>query len=161
MKNYLAKVDDRKLVVYDDSVVCGEIAFSGGAVIAEITISESRYHAAPQSESDKNIVISEGGRPLFKFKFDYVWGGASLEVDGEDIGLDVTGKFLKPGTRLVDADGNDLVVAVSNDLNPSEISLTVVEEISPILVMATLYYHIYTSTSKTLLTILGAGIGGA
>lgn len=151
MANFLAKYEDFKFVVYKDDAVFGWISFDSKLVSATIFIENEEYRAEPESATEKDIVIRKNGVTLFKFKFDYLWGGAELHVNGEDTGYEVTGKWFKEGTRFTDADSNDLVVAVSDQSIPPQTRIDIIDETeaTPLMIMATLYYHVYTSASKT------------
>lgn len=159
MPDFIAKYQDDRFVVYkgDSNEVFGSIVFDEGRrVSAYLQTENTLYRAEPESETDKDIVIRRDGAVLFKFKFDYVWGGAELYMNGEDTGYDVTGKFFMPGTRFTDKEHRDLIVAVSDEQEPPETVIDIVgdEEVSPLMVMATLYYHLYASAGKRLVSSL-------
>ncbi len=155
----IAKYENYRYNIYNDDLLYGAIVYDHNKVSASVFVGEKEFRAVPESDTEKDIVLQFEGKTLFKFKFDYVWGGSEIVQDGEKTGYEITGKFLKPGTRLVDAESNDLVVAESNEQIPAVITITVFEnDVLPIMVMATVYYHLYTSASKTLSVLLGSSL---
>lgn len=152
MNHFAARFEENKCIVHSEEAIIGVIEFEDRRrVIANLILDETIFRAHPVSDSDKNIVITVNNAVLLKFKFDYLWGGASLYVGEEPTGYKITGKAFKPGSRLVDADGNDLIVVV-NASNLSEkqgLNIEVVDsQVTPFQIMTTVYYHIYTSASK-------------
>ena len=152
MAHFAARFEDNKCIVHNDNTILGVIEFENKTrVVASLILDNAIFSAHPGSASDKNIVITANDAILLKFKFDYLWGGATLFVDDESTGYKVTGKTFKPGSRLVDADGNDLIV-VTNASNWSEkqgLNIEVIDpQVTPFLILATVYYHIYTSAAN-------------
>lgn len=156
---YTAKFDGNTVRVYNGEKLFGSIDFSKERMAhADIFIYADRFHVGPESATDKDIVVTKAGVPVFKFNFDKLWGGAEIETNGEPTGYQVKGKWFKPGTRLVDEDSNDLIVVKSDESIPPSMILEVKEDtLSPIMVMSTLFYHIYASHSKTLSVVM-AGV---
>jgi hypothetical protein len=89
---------------------------------------------------------------LFTFKFDYIWGGAEIVPFGETSQYEIKGRWFKPGTRLVDQDDCDLIITEKKD-NCLEVTLCE-ENISNTMMLATIYYHVYTSRGKMLSIII-------
>lgn len=152
MAHFAARFENNKCIVHSDSTILGVIEFENKTrVVASLILDNIIFRAHPASASDKNIVIMANDTILLKFKFDYLWGGATLFVDDESTGYKVTGKAFKPGSRLVDANGNDLIV-VTNASNWSEsqgLNIEVIDpQVTPFLILATVYYHIYTLTAN-------------
>lgn len=149
MKYLTARFENARFIVYEGETIFGEIAIDYKSVEATISIEDITFRAE-QEDDDKNIVVKQEGNILFKFKFDYLWGGAEIRMGGKDTGYDVKGRWFKPGTRLTDAEDHDLVVVVTKgELNP-ELEITVTDtETSHLMILATVYYHIYTSAGKT------------
>ena len=155
---FLAKYIDEKFMVYKDDSVFGWISFDHKLVSATIFVDGKEYRAEPESATEKDIVMRQDGLTLFKFKFDYLWGGAELHINGKDTGYEITGKWFKKGTRFVDANANDLVLAVSDESRIPQTKITIVDEseATPLMIMATLYYHIYTYASKRFSVFMGS-----
>lgn len=148
------KYEDQKIIVCDKDAMYGWIIFDENNIEATLHVTGKVLKAA--RGQDKNIILKHDDVSLFTFKFDYLWGGAELVSDGADTGYDIKGRWFKPGTRLTDENDKDLVIAVKKD-NGLEVTIADVN-ISPVMVMATIYYHIYTSGSKTR-SVLMAGLG--
>jgi hypothetical protein len=138
------KYEDQKIIVRDKDAIYGWIIFDENNIEATLQVTGKALKAV--RGDDKNIILKQDDASLFTFKFDYLWGGAELVVDGVDTGYDIKGRWFKPGTRLTDENDKDLVIAVKQG-NGLEVTITDVD-ISPVMVMATIYYHIYTSGSK-------------
>lgn len=156
MSNFTAELEGGKIVVRDSDNVLGYIIFEKNNINAVIHIGDDEFQTHPENESDKDIILTQSGQTLLKFKFDYLRGNAEIQKEGEDTGYDIKGKWFKAGTRLTDSSDNDLVVVVSKEsLTPNvEIKILNEEEGTPLMIMATLYYHLYTSASKLRLQIL-------
>ncbi len=68
-----------------------------------------------KAESVKgNTIISKYGKELLTCVFHPVCGNLELQASGEDTGFDIKGKWFKPGTRLTDAENNDLIVVTAD-----------------------------------------------
>lgn len=146
--------EDYVFVVRKEDETYGWIAFDKGNLEATINVAGKTLRA--ERGDDKNIVLKEAGKDLFTFKFDYLWGGAELLSYGKDTGFDIKGRWFKPGTRLTDDQDNDLVVAVKKG---NGMDVTIADtEVSPVMVMATIYYHIYSSAGK-MLSVLAGSVG--
>lgn len=152
MNHFTARFEDNKCIINNGSAILGVIEFEDRKrVIASLILEDTIFRAHPASISDKNIVITVNDAILLKFKFDYLWGGAALYVDDEPTGYKIIGKAFKPGSRLVDAEGNDLIVVVnaSNWKETAGLKIEVIDsQVTGFLIMATVYYHIYTSASN-------------
>jgi hypothetical protein len=160
MTDLIARFEDNKFVVYSNDNIVGWVAFDGNQrVSADLMVSGDIFRAEPESAKVKDIVLRQGADTLFKFKFNYLWGGAEIQTNGEDTGYDIKGKLFKPGTRLVDAEENDLVVVVTESPETRMRINVVSSEVSPLMVMATLYYHIYTSAANSLMLMMSGVIG--
>jgi hypothetical protein len=148
MTELTAKYDDRKFIIYNSDTVYGSIAFESDNLSARINYGNNELLAS-QDPSDKNIVITREGTTLFKFKFDYLWGGAEIMQDGADSGFDIKGRWFKPGTRLTDEHDTDLAVIVTEESIVPQLRINVIDEdLSPVMVLASIYYHIYLSGGK-------------
>lgn len=154
MANFTAKAEHGVFVVYSGSNIFGRIVFDDDNISASLYADSEIYRAEPESKTEKDIVVKNSGATLFKLKFDYLLGGADLLINGEDTGFEITGKLFKPGTRFVDADNNDLIIATG--VSP-EIKITVNDnESTPLMIITTLYYHLYVSASKTRTVIMNS-----
>jgi len=153
MAGFLTRFENEQYVVYkgDTQEVEGRIVFDNEArVEADLYVGSEKYRVESQSAEDKDIVLRKDADVLFKFRFDPLWGGAELFINNEDTGYEVSGKLFMPGTRFMDKDGNELVVAGSDNSTPPVIvtDITGDEEVTLLMVLATIYYHIYTSASE-------------
>jgi hypothetical protein len=156
MKSLLVKYENHQFIVYDGEAVYGWIVFEPQSVIADIHVNNIKFRT--RRGDDKNIELTQDGKTIFKFKFDYLWGNAEIEMNGEDTGYDIKGKWFKKGTRLTDENDADIVVAVTKELPEYHISLDIIDEqVEPVMVMATLYYHIYASAGKTFGLVMAMG----
>lgn len=152
MAHFTANFEGNKCIVYNHDTVLGVIEFENNTrVVASIILDDTIFKTHQASATDKDIVITTNDAVLLKFKFDYLWGGATLFMGGEPTGYKVTGKAFKPGSRLVNSEGHDMVV-VKNASNWSEkqgLDIEVIDsQVTNFLIMATVYYHIYTSAAK-------------
>lgn len=152
MAHFTAKFEGNKCIVHNEGTVLGVIEFENNTRIeASIILDDTTFKAHQASASDKDIVITTNDAILLKFKFDYLWGGATLFMGDELTGYKITGKAFKPGSRLVNADGNDMVV-VKNASNWSEkqgLDIEVTDtQVTDFLIITTVYYHIYTSAAN-------------
>jgi hypothetical protein len=103
---------------------------------------------------DNNIELLNNNKTLFKFNFDYLWGGAEILTNGEDTGFDIKGRWFIPGTRLTDNNNQDLIIAVKTN---DGLDVTIFDEnIAEEMILATIYYHLYSSRGKMLGVILGS-----
>lgn len=160
MKSLLVKYENYQFVVYNEEAVYGWIVFEPNSGDAAIFTDDIKFTA--RRAEDKNIVLKQEDKVLFKFKFDYLWGNAEIEMDGEDTGYNIKGKWFKKGTRLTDENDADIVVAVTKEHPEHHITLDIIDEkVQPVMIMATLYYHIYASAGKTfgLAMALGTNAG--
>lgn len=152
MTHFAARFEDNKCIIHNENAILGVIEFEDKKrVLANLILDHTIFMAHPASTSDKNIVITANDAILLKFKFNYLWGGASLYVDDEPTGYKVMGKAFKPGSRLVDADGNDMIVVVnaSNWSETQGLKIEVIDDqVTAFLIMTTVYYHIYTTASN-------------
>jgi hypothetical protein len=144
MNQLSVKYEDYTFIIHNNGEAYGNIAFDENNVEATLRTGETILRAV--RGADKNIVLMQGAKALFTFKFDYLWGGAELVVDGADTGFDIKGRWFKPGTRLTDEEDKDLVVAVKKG-NGLVVSI-LDEQVSPVMIIATIYYHIYASGGK-------------
>ncbi len=154
----IGKFERNTVRLFNENTLYGSIDFSAErAFQADIFVYADRFHVGPKSETDKNLVVTKGDKTLFTFEFDKLWGGAEIASEGEENGYEVKGRWFKPGTRLVDNDDKDLVVVVSKELT-NTVEVSVAENVEAVMVLSTLYYHLYASGSKTLSVVLGAAI---
>jgi len=151
MRNLTVKLEDNTFVVREETARYGLIIFDQNNL--EATIHTRHKVLQVIQGADKNMVLTENGTHLFTFAFDHVWGGAELVSNGVDTGLDIKGRWFKPGTRLTDAQDEDMVVAVKsgNGLTVSVLH----EDTDDTLVMATIYYHLYASAGKMRAVMMG------
>jgi len=165
MKELAAKYEIRTCTVYSGKEIVGEIIYDDNKHIAATMFVNGRsFKIEPVSDSDKNIIIREESNTILKFDFDYLWGGATLLSDNEETGYEIKGKFLKPGTRLVDEDNNDLVVVTTLETLPPSAQFKIIvhsDEINDFLIVSTLYYHNYASAGKLLSVLFANSVGGA
>ena len=126
-----------------------EIIFTN-ATDATLKLDDKIYETT-QDES-KNIILSENGKSLFTFKFDKLWGGAEIISSGTQTGLKIKGKWFKIGTRLIDENHNDLIEIV-NSKNGFDVNL-IENNMEPLMIISTVYYHIYASNGKLLSQII-------
>ena len=105
---------------------------------------------------DKNMILKEHDISVFTFKFDYLWGGAEIIAGDVDTGYDIKGRWFKSGTRLINEDDLDLVIVKikNDDLE----ALVLDDSLSKMMVVATIYYHIYASAGKFLQVIFTSAI---
>lgn len=152
MKKLTVKYQDSKFRIISDEKLYGEIIFDENNIDASLHISNKILRA--EKGPDKNIELRNNNKTLFKFVFDYIWGGAEISSNGEDTGFDIKGRWFRPGTRLTDKDDKDLIIAVKkNDgLDVSILDENIAEE----MVLATIYYHLYSSRGKMLAVIIGS-----
>lgn len=105
---------------------------------------------------DKNMELKYQNQVLFRFEFDYIWGGAEITSNGIDTGYDIKGWWFKPGTRLTDHNDKDLIIAVKKN---DGLEVTILDEsISEEMILATVYYHIYSSAGKMLSVMMISSI---
>jgi len=162
MKKFTGRFDKNTVRVYDEETLYGSIDFNRDLPAhADIFIYSDRFHIGPKSPVEKDIVLTKADVPLFTFAFDKIWGGAEIKADGNDTGYDVKGRWFRAGTRLIDADDKDIVVVVTNEMGDPEITITVYEKTAPVMVLSTLYYHLYASRSKQLALAIGNAFVGA
>lgn len=151
MKNLSVKQEQHTFNVYDNNKVFAQIIFDENRIDATLKVGNKTLQAV--RAATKDMELKEGPVTLFSFKFDYIWGGAEIISDSVDTGFDIKGRWFKPGTRLTDDADKDLVVAVKKG-NGLEVSV-LDEAISPTMIVATIYYHIYSSGGK-MRSVLGA-----
>lgn len=152
MRKYSVKKEGTKFLILLNDQNNSEIIFDENNI--EATLKSDNKTLRAEKGLKGNIEIKESNETLFTLKFDFIWGGAEIIANGVDTGLDIKGKFFKPGTRLTDANNEDLVVVVKkND------GLEVIvndDKIDPTMLITTIYYHIY--ASRSLMTSLIASV---
>jgi hypothetical protein len=152
MKNITVKNEGLKFIVYSEYNIYAEIVFEENNIEAELKTATKKYKA--ERDNDKNIVIKDESRYLFTFKFDYIWGGAEIISNGIETGLEVKGKWFKPGTRLTNDSNEDLIIVTKKE---EGLEVTIIDEdITDIMILATIYYHLYTSRGKLLSVLAGS-----
>lgn len=139
MPHFKAIIEDNTCKIFN-TVVLAVIQYDDKRkILANLIVGDFAFRLEPGI--DKNVRFLENGIEILKFKFDYWWGSATLITNGEPTGYKITGKAFKPGTRLVDADNNDMVIvkaskgsfmmadfdveAIYPDLTPFLIAITV------------------------------------
>ena len=110
-----AKIEENKMVARQNGKLFGYITFSTGNISATIHIDGNEYYMGPESATEKDIVLKQNGLVLLKFKFDYLWGSAEIQSNGQDTGYDIKGRWFKSGTRFTDADDNDIIIVKSKE----------------------------------------------
>ncbi|WP_313806963.1 hypothetical protein [Flavobacterium sp.] len=152
MKKYSVKRDGKTFTISNENNDRSEIIFDENNIEATLSGS-SKTLRVERDDATKNMVLKENGKALFTFKFDYIWGGAEIVTNGVDTGYDIKGRWFKPGTRLTNENDKDLIIATKKD---DGLEVVVVDEnIDPTMVLATIYYHIYSSGSKMLSVLIG------
>jgi hypothetical protein len=146
MKNLSVKLEDSKFKIYDKDDLFGEIIFDKNSTAASLLLKDKKLRT--EKDSDNNMVLKDDQNDLFTLKFDYIWGGAEIIANKLDTGFDIKGRWFKPGTRLINQDDNDLIIAVKKG-NGLEVSV-LDERVSDVMIIATIYFHLYTSASKLL-----------
>lgn len=149
------KKQQNKFQVFAKDSLFAEIIFDKNNIIDASLIKEDEIWKI-ERDTNSNLVLKHNEHVLFTFEFDYVWGGAEIMTSGIDTGYDIKGRWFKPGTRLINAQDEDLVIAVKKD---DGMEVTVLDDnISTPMVLATIYYHIYASAGKMLSVIIGSSI---
>lgn len=149
MKKLTVTNEGNTFKVYSESNFFSEIVFRN-ITDAEIKLANNIYEAI-QNEN-KDIVLNENGKSLFTFKFDKIWGGAEIINSKNNTGLEIKGRWFKIGTRLIDEKDNDLVV-VLNENNGLEVTVNG-NDIDSLMIISTIYYHIYATRGKLLSLII-------
>lgn len=145
------KLEDSIFKIFSDEKLYGKILFDKNNIDASLIIGDKIFRA--EKGSDKNISLKYEGKILFTFNFDYIWGGAEITSKGIDTGFDIKGRWFKPGTRLTDNNDKDLIIAVKKN---DGLEITVVDtEVSPEMILGTIYYHIYSSGGKMRGVLIG------
>jgi hypothetical protein len=145
MKTLTVTSEGNYFKVYLEDKLYSEIVFNNNTD-ATLTLESINYQTS--QDDNKNIVLSENGKPLFTFKFDKLWGGAEIVNAVNGAGLEIKGRWFKIGTRLIDENDNDLVVVVNGD-NGYEVTVNG-NDIDPLMIISTVYYHIYATRGKLL-----------
>lgn len=148
MKTFQVTSHENNFKIYAADEFFGEIIFEN-TTHAELKLLNKSYHTS-QNE-DKDVVLNENGKPLFTLKFDKLWGGAEIINSENYEGFEIKGRWFKVGTRLIDEQDNDLIIVV----NENEGYLVTVNDgsVSPLMIISTIYYHIYASRMKLLALI--------
>lgn len=151
-----AILEQGRIVVRENGNLFGSIVFEPQSKAATIFVDDKKFSVL-EGDEYKDMVLRYNGTALFRFKFDYLWGNASIYVEGEDTNFDIKGKWFKNGTRFTDSQDNDIVVVTSGEDTSLDASIEVnSEEGTPLMVMATLYYHIYASAGKLRMVTMAA-----
>ncbi|AWH85898.1 hypothetical protein HYN59_12630 [Flavobacterium album] len=151
MKELTVKRQDKLYTIYNGDSVYGQIIFDDKGFGAAIIVDGNIYRTEQENPKSANKILKHNDTILFRFKYDKIWGGATLQSGNEDMGYSIIGKWFKPGTRLIDKDKTDLVVVVSSQGFKTKIRTEIHDEtIAPVMVMATIYYHLYASAAKTM-----------
>lgn len=152
MKKFTVKKEGQNFKICSEEKNYAEIQFDKNNL--EATLQTDDITLRVERGDTKDLVLKENSKTLFVFKFDYVWGGAELVSDGVDTGFDIKGRWFKPGTRLTNDEDKDLIVAVKKN---DGLEVTIFDEsISDKMILATIYYHIY--SSKMMSLMVGSGI---
>lgn len=144
MKTLNIKQENKNFKVYLDNQQYAEVIFENDNKNATLELGNSTLQVV--RGLDKNMVLKENDTTIFTFKFDYLWGGAEIISEGVDTGYEIKGRWFKLGTHLINNDNKDLVI-VKNEKEGFEV-LILEDDISKLMVVATIYYHIYASANK-------------
>lgn len=143
-----------KFKVYTGEKLYGEIVFDDNSLEASLMVRDKVFRV--EKGHDKNMELKYQNQVLFRFEFDYIWGGAEITSNGIDTGYDIKGRWFKPGTRLTDHNDKDLIIAVKKN---DGLEVTILDEsISEEMILATVYYHIYSSAGKMLSVMMISSI---
>lgn len=154
MKILTVKKQQHKFQVFSKDSLYAEIIFDTNNIDASLLKEKEIWRI--ERDSNKNLVLKQNEHTLFTFKFDYVWGGAEIIASGIGTGYDITGRWFKPGTRLINAQDEDLIIAVKKG---DGMEVTILnDDISAAMILATIYYHVYVSAGKMLSLIIGGGM---
>ena len=140
MKTLTVTQNRNNFKIFCDVELYGEIIFKN-VTDAELKIENQIYNVL--RGENKDMVMTENGNSLFTFKFDKLWGGAKIIKSENYEGLEIKGRWFKLGTRLIDKKDNDLMVVV-NANNGCSVNI-IGNKINPLLIISTIYYHIYAS----------------
>lgn len=152
MKKFTVKKENQNFKIFSEEKNFAEIIFDKNNI--EATLQTDTITLRVERGDTKDLVLKENTKIVFTFKFDYVWGGAQLVSNGLDTGFDIKGRWFKPGTRLTNDEDKDLIVAVKKN---DGLEVTVFDEsISEKMILATIYYHIY--SSKMMSSMIASGI---
>lgn len=152
MKKFTVKKENQNFKIFSEEKNFAEIIFDKNNI--EATLQTDTITLRVERGDTKDLVLKENTKIVFTFKFDYVWGGAQLVSNGVDTGFDIKGRWFKPGTRLTNDEDKDLIVAVKKN---DGLEVTVFDEsISEKMILATIYYHIY--SSKMMSSMIAIGI---
>lgn len=154
MKILTVKKQENKFQVFEKDSLYAEIIFDTNDIDASLVKENELWRI--ERDSNKNLVLKQSEHVLFSFKFDYTWGGAEIITSGIDTGYDIKGRWFKPGTRLINAQDEDLIIAVKKG-NGMEVKI-LDNDISTAMILATIYYHVYASAGKMLSLIIGHGV---
>ena len=152
MKKLIVKLQDSKFNIYSDEKLYGQILFDKNNIEASLLCDNKTLRA--EKGPEKNIQLKHENQTLFTLEFDYIWGGAEITSNRIDTGFDIKGRWFKPGTRLTDNEDRDLIIAIKKN---NGLEVTVLdEEILVEMILATIYYHIYSSRGKMLAVLIGS-----
>lgn len=151
----IAKQVDKVFTIYSQDEIYASIKFLDSKN-SEINIDGNFFQT--EAESDKNMLLKKDEKVIFKFKFDYLFGDAEIVSDESASNYEIIGRWFKPGTRLINEEDKDLVV-VKNSGNDIEVQI-VDEKVSKLMVVSTVYYHIYASSGKLTSLVFSSVIGG-
>ena len=149
--------DNQTVVISNDEIVFGMIEFEQSQGILYTNALLKAANSTFDANSDgKNVIIKKDGIEVFTAVFHPLWGNLELRTEGEDTGYDINGKWFKPGTRLTDSEDNDLVVVTSDPWTGTEMEIISNDEnIWPLMIVATIYFHIRASAAKSVGVIIG------
>ena len=145
MKKLTVINEESSFKIYLEDKFHAEIVFRN-ITDAELRLENNIYEAI--QDENKNIVLNENGTSLFTFKFNKLWGGAEIINSKNNSGLEIKGRWFKVGTRLIDEKDNDLVVVINTN-NGFDVTVNK-NDIDSLMIISTIYYHIYASKGKLL-----------
>jgi len=159
MKTYTADWQDKETaIIFNDEKPFGQVTFDASKWVLygnALLLAGGETFRAELAQGN-NVTILQGETEIFTAVFRPLWGNLELRLAGEDTGYDVKGKWFKAGTRLTDAEDNDMIIVTSDPWTGRQMEITVADAaVSDLMVVATIYFHIRASAAKTLGVIIG------
>ena len=159
MANYTAIWQDKEtVIIYDGEKTIGKISFEDVKVVVynNATIHADGEIYSAQATTGKDVIFKKDGREIFTVAPNSLWGNFEVRANGQDTGYDIKGRWFKPGTRFTDANDNELIVVKSDPWTGKEMTVEIAgNDISDLMVLATLFHHIRASAAKTTAAIVG------
>jgi len=153
MKILTVKKHQQKFEVFSRDSLYAEIIFDTNNIDASLVKGDEIWRV--ERDLNRNFVLKQNENILSSFKFDYVWGGAEIIANDIDTGYDIKGRWFKPGTRLINAHDEDLIIAIKKG---DGMEVTILDDnISIAMILSTVYYHVY-SSGKMLSMLIANGM---